>query len=206
MRASALPVSVGILALAACAVALPTGPAVVALPPEGKNLAQFQQEDAGCRGYAQQQIGYGSPQQAANQDAIGSAALGTAVGAAAGAAIGAAAGAAGTGGQSERERDCWPARPWGPATSRRRPRCCSSVTISPIRNAWPPAAIRCSRSLSHGPTHHTDTHPPIPRITDPGLAHPWHLAFSEGSGQISSTMPCFIMGSTAADPVEVATR
>jgi hypothetical protein len=65
--------------------------------PRGKNLAQFQQEDTTCRGYAQQQIGYGSPQQAASQNAIESAAIGTAVGAAAGAAIGAAAGAAGTG-------------------------------------------------------------------------------------------------------------
>jgi hypothetical protein len=70
---------------------------VLALPPEGKDLARFQQEDTSCRGYAQQQIGYGSPQQAANQNAVGSAAVGTAVGGAAGAAIGAAGGAAGTG-------------------------------------------------------------------------------------------------------------
>jgi len=96
-RAKALPLLLGILALTACAVAPPSGSAVVALPPEGKDLARFQQEDTGCRGYAQQQIGYGSPQQAANQNAVGSAAVGTALGAAAGAAIGAAAGAAGTG-------------------------------------------------------------------------------------------------------------
>ena len=87
----------GVLGLTACAVSPPAGPAVLALPPEGKDLVQFQQEDTGCRGYAQQQIGYGSPQQAANQNALGSAAVGTAVGAAAGAVIGAAAGAAGTG-------------------------------------------------------------------------------------------------------------
>jgi hypothetical protein len=71
-RAKALPLLLGILALKACAVAPPSGPAVVALPPEGKDLARFQQEDTGCRGYAQQQIGYGSPQQAASQNAVGS--------------------------------------------------------------------------------------------------------------------------------------
>jgi hypothetical protein len=60
------PVLLGVLALGACAVAPPQGPAVVALPPEGKNLAQFQQEDATCRGYAQQQLGHGAPQQPAD--------------------------------------------------------------------------------------------------------------------------------------------
>ena len=50
------PVILGTIALCACAVAPPTGPAVVALPPVGKNLAQFQREDTTCRGYAQQQI------------------------------------------------------------------------------------------------------------------------------------------------------
>jgi hypothetical protein len=84
-------------ALGACAIAPPSGPSVLVLPPEGKNLAQFQREDASCRGYALQQIGYGSPQQAANGSAIGSAAIGTVVGAAAGAALGAAVGSAGAG-------------------------------------------------------------------------------------------------------------
>jgi hypothetical protein len=96
-RAKALLLVLGVLGLTACAVSPPTVPAVLALPPEGKDLARFQQEDTGCRGYAQHQIGYGSPQQAANQNALGSAAAGTVVGASAGAAIGAAAGAAGTG-------------------------------------------------------------------------------------------------------------
>ena len=50
-------VILGTIALCACAVAPPTGPAVVALPPVGKDLAQFQQEDTTCRGYAQQRIG-----------------------------------------------------------------------------------------------------------------------------------------------------
>jgi Glycine-zipper domain len=85
------------LALGACAVVPPTGPAVLALPPQGKDLAQFQQEDGSCREYAAAQIGYGSPAQAASQSAVGSAALGTALGAAAGALLGAAAGGAGVG-------------------------------------------------------------------------------------------------------------
>jgi hypothetical protein len=85
------------LALGACAVAPPVGPAVLALPPEGKDLARFQQEDGSCRQYASAQIGYSSPAQAASQSAVGSAALGTALGAAAGALLGAAAGGAGIG-------------------------------------------------------------------------------------------------------------
>jgi hypothetical protein len=69
---------------------------VLVVPPEG-NLAQFQHEDTNCGSYALQQIGYGSPRQAANGNAVGSATIGTAVGAAAGAALGAAAGGAGAG-------------------------------------------------------------------------------------------------------------
>jgi hypothetical protein len=87
----------GKFALGACAIAPPSGPSVLVLPPEGKNLAQFQREDAFCRGYALQQIGYGYPQQAANGSAIGSAAIGTVVGAAAGGAGAGAAVGAGTG-------------------------------------------------------------------------------------------------------------
>jgi hypothetical protein len=45
------------LVLAACAVEPPVGPQVLALPPSGKNLSQFQQEDASCRNYAAAQIG-----------------------------------------------------------------------------------------------------------------------------------------------------
>src|SRR4051794_12545063 len=85
------------LALGACTVAPPTGPNVWVMPGAGKDLARFQQEDGACRGHAQQQIGYGSPQQAANQSAVGSAAVGTALGATAGALLGAAGGNAGAG-------------------------------------------------------------------------------------------------------------
>lgn len=80
------------LALSACAIAPPSGPSVMALPAQGKSFEQFQQDDATCQQYASARIGNGSPQQAANESGVGSAAIGTAVGAAAGALIGAAAG------------------------------------------------------------------------------------------------------------------
>ena len=85
------------LSLAACAAAPPSGPSLYAMPAKGKDLAQFQNEDVGCRNYAQASIGGTTPAQAANQSAVGSAAVGTALGAAAGALLGAAGGAAGTG-------------------------------------------------------------------------------------------------------------
>jgi len=37
---------------AGCAVTPPTAPSVVALPPQGKDLTQFQHEDESCRQYA----------------------------------------------------------------------------------------------------------------------------------------------------------
>ena len=80
------------LALSACAVAPPTGPSVMALPAQGKSFEQFQQDDATCQQYASARIGNGSPQQAANESGVSSAAVGTVLGAAAGALIGAAAG------------------------------------------------------------------------------------------------------------------
>lgn len=82
------------LGLVACAVALPAGPMVLATPPQGKDPARFQQEDAYCRDVATTGI---SPAQAAGNAAVGSAAVGTALGAAAGALIGSAAGNAGAG-------------------------------------------------------------------------------------------------------------
>jgi hypothetical protein len=88
---------VGVLALGACAVAAPSAPTVMALPAQGKPFAQFQQEDFGCRNYAQQQTSGGPTAQQANNAALGSAAVGTALGAAAGAALGSIGGAAGVG-------------------------------------------------------------------------------------------------------------
>jgi hypothetical protein len=85
------------LALAACAVAPPTGPSVMALPKQGQDFSQFQGQDASCREFANSQIGGGNPQQAATQSAVGSALLGTAIGAGAGAALGSVGGAVGAG-------------------------------------------------------------------------------------------------------------
>jgi hypothetical protein len=96
---SSVPVLLGTaaLALTACAVVPPSGPTLLATPPEGKDLGQFQTEDLNCRNYAFGQIGYTTPATGANQAAVGSAVAGTALGAAAGALLGAAGGAAGTG-------------------------------------------------------------------------------------------------------------
>jgi hypothetical protein len=87
---------VGTLIIGACTVAPPEGPSIAAMPPPGKNLEAFQQDDGACRQYAAAQTGI-SPGQAAQQSAVNSAVVGTVLGAAAGAAIGAAAGNPGAG-------------------------------------------------------------------------------------------------------------
>ena len=96
MTRSTLAAVVGGLLVAGCAVRPPTGPTVLAVPPEGKALSQFQQEEANCRNYASNQIGV-TPTQAGNQSLAGSAVAGTALGTAAGALVGAAGGAVGSG-------------------------------------------------------------------------------------------------------------
>ena len=88
---------VSVLALSACAVAPPQGPSVMALPPQGKPFSIFQQDDMTCRGYASQSIGGMDAAKAANDSAIGSAAIGTALGAGVGAALGSLGGAMGAG-------------------------------------------------------------------------------------------------------------
>jgi hypothetical protein len=85
------------IALAACAVAPPSGPSIYAMPAKGKDMAQFQGEEGNCRNYAQAQIGGGTPAGAANQAAVGSAAIGTALGATAGALLGSVSGNMGAG-------------------------------------------------------------------------------------------------------------
>ena len=80
MNRPALAALLGGFLLAGCAVRPPTGPTILAVPPEGKDLARFQQEEANCRNYAFDQIGI-TPAQGANQSAAGSAVLGTALGA-----------------------------------------------------------------------------------------------------------------------------
>lgn len=98
MRRSTLLASLAApMALAACAVAPPAGPTVMAMPGQGKSFEAFQQDDAICRGWATQQTGGAQPAQAATSSAVGSAVLGTALGAAAGAAIGSVGGAVGAG-------------------------------------------------------------------------------------------------------------
>jgi hypothetical protein len=98
IRVGAPVASLGVvLALGACAVPPPSGPAVMALPPQGKSFAQFQQEDVTCRGYASQQSGGAPAAAAATQNAAAGPVVGTLVGAAAGAVIGAAAGNPGAG-------------------------------------------------------------------------------------------------------------
>ncbi len=87
-----------VLALGACAVAVPTGPTVVALPGQGKTFQQFQTDDYNCRGYAQSRTQYAAQEaQNASNSANGTAVVGTLIGAGLGAAIGAAAGNPGAG-------------------------------------------------------------------------------------------------------------
>lgn len=93
----ALPVGLIAIALTGCAVMPPTGPSVVALPPNGKPLNVFQQEDYTCRDYAFRSDNAGAPAQDAMPEGVGSTAIGTVGGAAAGALLGAAAGNAGVG-------------------------------------------------------------------------------------------------------------
>jgi uncharacterized protein YcfJ len=86
----------GSLGLAACAVQPPEGPSFAAMPGAGKTYEQFQDDSARCHQTAMQSVPYPSAQ-AQNQNAVGSAVVGTALGAAAGALIGSAGGAVGAG-------------------------------------------------------------------------------------------------------------
>ena len=85
--------SSAVLVLAACTT-MPTGPAVMVLPGTGKNFDQFRVDDLDCRQYASAQVGGTSPDGAAENSGIKSAAVGTAIGAAAGAIVGGQRGAA----------------------------------------------------------------------------------------------------------------
>jgi hypothetical protein len=93
----AVPLVVVAVALTGCAVMPPTGPSVVALPPKGMPLDQFQQEDYACRDYAFRSDNAAQASQNATHDSVGSSAIGTLGGAAAGALFGAAACNAGVG-------------------------------------------------------------------------------------------------------------
>ena len=71
------------LALSGCATA-PPGPRVAVMPAPGKPFELFANEDLACRQYAVQSTGL-SRDEAATQNFVGAAVLGTAIGAAAGA-------------------------------------------------------------------------------------------------------------------------
>jgi uncharacterized protein YcfJ len=84
-----------VLALAGCAT-IPPGPSVMVLPSTGKSFEEFQAEDQMCRQWAAQQTET-TPNEAANKNVFGTAAIGTLLGAGLGAAIGAASGNPGIG-------------------------------------------------------------------------------------------------------------
>jgi hypothetical protein len=92
-------VSLGVLCFACsgCASPGPPAPSFAAMPGRGKSYEAFQRDDQYCQSSAQRAIGYQSPGKAANQTAVGTAAVGTALGAVAGAAIGSVSGNMGVG-------------------------------------------------------------------------------------------------------------
>jgi len=87
--ASAICRSMPLLALilSACIVLPPEGPSVMVLPGSGQRFEQFRADDAMCRNFASQAIGPRTPQSAAVDAGVASAALGTVIGAALGAAV-----------------------------------------------------------------------------------------------------------------------
>jgi Glycine-zipper domain len=89
--------AMAVLLLAGCQAPTPTSPTITAVPPAGKSLTQFQNEDYSCRGYAQQAVAYPAATQNTAGNGVATAAVGTGIGAAAGALFGAVAGNAGAG-------------------------------------------------------------------------------------------------------------
>ena len=73
LRAALRPATLlAAIPLAACAVAPPSGPTVVAMPHAGESLNQFQADDLACRDYAQRRTAPpGATQAAANRAAVG---------------------------------------------------------------------------------------------------------------------------------------
>lgn len=86
--------ALGAAALLAGCVSMPSGPSVMVLPGSTKSFDQFRADDLDCRQFANLQVGGSTPDSAAADSAVKSAAVGTAVGAVAGAAIGGQSGAA----------------------------------------------------------------------------------------------------------------
>lgn len=88
-----MTVTLGALFLSACTTLPPSGPNVMVLPGTGKSFDQFRDDDIGCRQFAMQQVGI-TPDNAAVDSGVRSAALGTLLGAVAGAAFNGGRGAA----------------------------------------------------------------------------------------------------------------
>ena len=88
---AAIALATTVALLAGCAQA-PMGPRVAVMPAPGKPFEVFQQDDASCRYFAQQQSAGVAEQ--GNNAQIGSAVIGTVLGAGLGAAIGGGRGAA----------------------------------------------------------------------------------------------------------------
>lgn len=85
-----------VLITAAGCATLPQGPSVMVMPAQGKPFSKFQEEDAGCRKWAEQSVGI-SPADAQNQTTASGAAIGALAGAGIGALLGSASGNMGAG-------------------------------------------------------------------------------------------------------------
>lgn len=94
---SLLAASALALTLGGCASTGPAAPTVAVMPAKGGSYTAFQRDDEFCQSNAQRAVGYQSPGETANDQAVKSAAIGTGLGALAGAAIGAASGNLGKG-------------------------------------------------------------------------------------------------------------
>ena len=92
-RTAAVTVAAAALLVAACAT-VPSGPSVLVLPGSAKSFEQFRADDYDCRQYAGFQVNGTTPDRAAEQSGVKSAAIGTAVGAVAGGLLGGHDGAA----------------------------------------------------------------------------------------------------------------
>lgn len=77
-RPTAFAVAAAALLAAACVTA-PSGPSVLVLPGSAKSFEQFRADDYECRQYAGFQVNGTTPERAAEQSGVKSAAIGTAV-------------------------------------------------------------------------------------------------------------------------------
>jgi outer membrane lipoprotein SlyB len=92
MKAKLLPASLTVALLLGGCVQQPAGPTVAVMPAPYKPFEVFQQDQAICMAYGQQMTN--GQAEAANQQSVGTAAVGTVLGAGLGAAIGGGTGAA----------------------------------------------------------------------------------------------------------------